>query len=74
MIDQAGETLLTHSQCPSCEGAILSLVYSDLMGVNIVGMVTDLNYEDAIRLKNEGQIKNDNVLEIYEKLNFNTKQ
>ena len=68
IVEQAGDTVLAHSHCPSCEGAILSLLYKDFMGITLVGLVTDLNYEDAVKIKNESCIDEDSVLEIYKKL------
>lgn len=68
IVEQAGETILVHSNCPKCEGAILSLLYKDMLGITLVGLVTDLNYEDAMRVKDREAIEEDEVLEIYEKL------
>jgi hypothetical protein len=65
VLEQAGDTLLAHSHCPNCKGAILSLLYKDLMGITLVGMVTDLDYEDALRVKNGSFVDNDDVLTIY---------
>ena len=68
IVEKAGETILAHSNCPSCQGAILSLVYKNMLGITLVGLVTDLNYEDALRLKNEDGVNENDVLEIYNKL------
>lgn len=66
IIEHAGDTLLTHSHCPRCEGAILSLLYKDIMGIALIGMVTDLHYEDALKIKNSTPLESDDVLEIYQ--------
>lgn len=69
IVERAGEAILAHSNCPNCEGAILSLLYRDMMGITLVGLVTDLNYHDALRIKDGELIDEDDVLKIYEKLN-----
>ena len=69
IVEQAGETILGHSQCPKCQGAILSLLFSDFIGVTLIGMVTDLDYQDAIRLKESEALDEDDVLQVYQLLN-----
>jgi hypothetical protein len=69
IVERAGETILAHSHCPNCDGAVLSLLYRDMLGITLVGLVTDLNYQDAVRIKDEQLIDEDDVLKIYEKLN-----
>ena len=69
IVEQAGETILGHSQCPKCRGAILSLLFSDFIGVTLVGLVTDLDYQDALRLKESAPIDEDDILDVYQLLN-----
>ncbi len=69
IVDQADETILAHSNCPRCQGAILSLLYKDALGITLIGMVTDLNYDDAIRVKDKKMINQDDILEIYQVIN-----
>lgn len=68
VVEQAGETILAHSSCPWCQGAVLSLLHKDFMGITLIGLVTDLNYEDAIKLKDRAAVNEDDVLILYESL------
>jgi hypothetical protein len=68
VVDQAAETILAHSNCPACEGSILSLLYKDFLGITLLGLVTDMNYEDALKLKNAEAVDSDEVLSLFEQL------
>jgi hypothetical protein len=68
VVERAEDTMLAHSHCPNCRGAILSLLYSDLMGITLLGLVTDLNYDDALNARNAEAIETEEVLEVYEQL------
>jgi len=69
IVEQAGDTILAHSHCPYCEGSILSLLYSDFLGITLVGLVTDLKFEDAIKFKNADQIEENDILTLYKMIN-----
>jgi len=69
MVENAGDTVLAHSNCPKCHGGIISLLYQDIMGITLIGMATDLNYEDVVKMRKNKTISNDNVLEIFKKIN-----
>ena len=68
VVAEAGETILAHSNCPACRGSVLSLLYKDVLGITLLGLATDLDYEDAIRLKDEEEIDEDGVLLLYQYL------
>lgn len=68
VVEEAGETVLAHSSCPACAGAVLSLLYKDLMGITLLGLVTDLDYDDALKFKDGEIIKTDEVLKLYQLL------
>jgi len=59
---------LMHSQCPKCRGSILSLFYHDLLGVTMVGLATDLDFNDVLRFKNASCVTQDDILETYQLL------
>lgn len=65
VVENAGDTILVHSNCPRCEGAILSLLYKDFLGITLVGLVTDLNYEDTMKVKGGQAVDEDDVLNVY---------
>ena len=68
VVEQAGETILAHSNCTLCQGAVLSLLHKDFIGITLIGLVTDLDYEDAIKLKDQEVVREDDVLKLYELL------
>jgi len=65
-VEQAGETALVHTVCPVCSASVLSLLYRDLLGITMVGLVTDLNFEDAKKFKDAEFVDEDDVLCLYE--------
>ena len=69
VIENTGETALVHSHCPRCQGAVLSLLYTDFLGVTMMAVVTDMNYDDTMRIKSSGIVEEDDVLEAYKKIN-----
>lgn len=73
MIDQDEETITAHSNCPNCDGAVMSLLYRDQNGVTLFGLVTDLNYQDALRVKTLAKIEDDDILNFYQDLKTNKK-
>lgn len=68
VVEQAGETILAHSHCPVCAGAVLSLLYKDFMGITLLGLVTDLDYDDTMRFKDAEAVDEDEVLTLYQTL------
>lgn len=68
-VEEAGETVLAHSHCPICQGAALSLLFKDMVGITLIGMATDLGFDDAVRVRALGAIDEDDVLQIYQILN-----
>ena len=68
-VTEAGDTLLAHSNCPRCQSSILSLLYKDMLGITMVGMVTDLSYNDAVRIKDQPPLDEDDILEAYQQIN-----
>jgi DNA-directed RNA polymerase subunit RPC12/RpoP len=70
IVQENEEKMLVYNNCPHCHSGVLSLLYKDLMGITLVGLVTDLSYEDALKLKNTRQINSDDVLKIYKQLNI----
>jgi len=68
VVEEAGETILAHSNCPACRGSVLSLLYKDILGITLLGLATDLDYEDVVRLKDSEAVDEDEVLLLYQYL------
>ena len=67
-VAEAGDVLLAHSNCPRCHSNILSLLYKDILGITMVGMVSDLNYDDAVKIKNQPPLDEDDILAAYQQI------
>lgn len=68
-VEDAGAAVLLHSQCPKCQGAVLSLLQSDLFGVTMIGLATDLDYNDSVKFKDAELVDDDQVLAMYRLVN-----
>ncbi|OGH88799.1 MAG: hypothetical protein A3J93_01780 [Candidatus Magasanikbacteria bacterium RIFOXYC2_FULL_42_28] len=65
-LNSAGAANLVHLTCEKCSGGFIAMVMVSPAGLSSVGMVTDLNYGDAMRLHNKEEITMDEVIEGYE--------
>jgi hypothetical protein len=59
------QTHLLHVQCRKCEHSILALVLVNQAGASSVGLLTDLSYEDVVRLKSSRSITVDDVIDAH---------
>lgn len=62
VLGQEGETHLLHVQCHKCQHSILALVLVNHVGASSVGLLTDLSYEDVLRMKSSQSISVDDVI------------
>ncbi|MFA4845947.1 MAG: hypothetical protein WC654_05300 [Patescibacteria group bacterium] len=60
-----GETQLLHVQCHKCQNSILALVHVNQAGASSVGLMTDLGYEDVVRLGSSRIVSIDDVIETH---------
>ncbi|MFH1890175.1 MAG: hypothetical protein ABIJ91_01230 [Candidatus Kuenenbacteria bacterium] len=72
-VEQTTEAALIHTKCPKCQTAVLSLLYKDLIGINLIGMITDMDFNDVVKFKDADCIDEDNVLEAYQMIYPSTK-
>ena len=66
MVDQSQGSHVLHVTCPACKNGIILLVGATDIGVGLVGLVSDLTFEDAYRLKHRPSISEDDLLDYYE--------
>src|SRR3989338_10527192 len=64
-LNSAGTANLVHLTCEKCASGFIAMVMVSPAGLSSVGMVTDLNYSDALRLHNEAEITLDEVISGY---------
>ena len=60
---------LVHLTCSNCQNSVLAMIVVTGVGLSSVGMLTDLNVEDARRLKNIGSVTEEEVLNFHTLLN-----
>ena len=65
---QVGPANLVHLTCNKCSSGFVAMVMVGVAGLSSVGMVTDLNYEDARQLYNKEPITLDEVISGHEYL------
>lgn len=64
-----GNTQWLHLTCAGCQSALMAVVITGGSGVSSVGMMTDFNYDDAIRFCDEPLITTDDCLALHQFLN-----
>lgn len=72
VLEENKGTHLVHSTCPHCRNAIMSVVLISKVGMSSVGVLTDLNIEDALRLKEASPINQDMVIDFHDFFRNNT--
>lgn len=65
VVDQLWESQLIHLACASCNNAMLAVVVATQTGLSSIGMVTDLDLLDALRIRGKAPMTLDNVLEFH---------
>jgi predicted DCC family thiol-disulfide oxidoreductase YuxK len=59
------DTHLIHLECTACGGAIIAVIVANLVGVQSMGLVTDLTPEDILRLRSAAPVSPDNILDLH---------
>lgn len=65
MIEEKENLHLLHVQCKSCGSSVVSVVYSDGLGISSMGLVSDLTAEDVLEFKGSKGICVDDVMEMH---------
>lgn len=65
LLGEQGETHLLHVQCRKCQHSILAIVLVNHIGASSVGLLTDLSYDDVVRVKAQPQVSVDDVIEVH---------
>lgn len=68
IIEENEEAQLIYIKCPHCSGSLVALILSSGPLVSSIGLVTDLNDEDIIRLKNNKIIIEEDILSLHQNL------
>ena len=65
VIDERDGRHLMHIRCKKCAHSILALVLTSGMGVSSMGLLTDLTFDDVVRLRAAEPIVVDDVIALH---------
>ncbi|OGH90567.1 MAG: hypothetical protein A2507_00090 [Candidatus Magasanikbacteria bacterium RIFOXYD12_FULL_33_17] len=74
IVAEEDNSYMLHLACPHCQNSLVLLASVNDIGVGLVGMMSDLNYDDAKRLYTKEPIDEDYLLDAYQtlhKISFN---
>lgn len=60
---------IIHTQCNKCNSYILSLILKNHQGISSIGVITDLDYQDASKFINKKKLTTDNIINIHKTFN-----
>lgn len=60
---KTSQASLVHITCDKCYSAFMAMVISFGPGISSVGMLTDLNYDDALRLHKSEELSVDELID-----------
>jgi len=69
-----GTSRLFHLTCSQCSHAILAVILESAHGVSSIGLVTDLEAQDAARIHDADPISADDVLRAHHELGMKSKE
>ncbi len=55
-----------HARCPACSNSLIFLVGTTQVGIGLIGMISDLTYDDALRFRRKEAITDDQMIECYQ--------
>ncbi len=61
-----GNANLVHTTCARCRSAVVALVVTSKSGTSSVGMLTDMNYDDALRFHADDAISIDDCVTLHQ--------
>ena len=73
ILEEKKDSHLVYIKCSSCQAGVVAVIMSGGIGVTSIGLITDLSAEDVIRFKDVKEISLDEVLEMHELLEKETK-
>jgi hypothetical protein len=69
-----GTSRMFHLTCNKCSHAILAIILESGHGVSSIGLVTDLEVQDAVRIHNAVPLSADDVLRAHHELNLRSRE
>lgn len=74
VIDQQDGVDLMHCLCHTCESSLLAVVSKTELGVSIIAILTDLTYDDSLRLIGTDPVSEDDLLAMHHMLTHKQEQ
>ncbi|PIR04406.1 MAG: hypothetical protein COV59_00985 [Candidatus Magasanikbacteria bacterium CG11_big_fil_rev_8_21_14_0_20_39_34] len=71
IVEQVPGANLLHLSCQDCARSILAYVVISSVGMSSLGLVTDLQHSDVLRIQKNGPVTLDRILDISECLDQN---
>lgn len=65
VLDERDEAYLVYFKCRKCYSSIVALVMANPWGLASIGLVTDLNNADLLRLRDSESVSDDDVLAMH---------
>lgn len=69
VLAQKDDGHVVHIECRNCGGSIVALILAGGIGVQSVGVVTDLTREEVEKYSRQSAVKGDDVLAMHELMN-----
>lgn len=63
---------VVHIECRNCGGSIVALILSGGVGMQSVGVVTDLNREEVVKYSGSERLSADDILDLHQLLTSET--
>lgn len=65
VLEQYDENRLVHVTCSDCKSSILHIVLATQVGLNTMGIITDLTADEVRKLKHSRGVTSDSLLEFH---------
>lgn len=65
LLSERGEMHFLHVRCRKCQHSILAIVLVNQVGASSVGLLTDLSYDDVVRVKAGSWVSVDDVIDVH---------
>jgi len=66
LLGEEDDTHLMHVTCKKCQNSILAVVVTSQGNASSIGLVTDLSYEDVMRVGPASAVTVDDVIDVHE--------
>ena len=68
VLQEGKNSHLLHIKCRHCKSSILALIVSNNLGLNSIGLITDLSSDDVVKFKKDKVITHDDIIELHQSI------